>query len=112
MRRKYAQEICMDKLKVIIKREYLTRVRSTSFIFWTAFSPLLMLGLTLAPLMLVRVLQQQQIISILDQTDDATLYERVRQALESNENGFGRYELRRETARNGEDVEARRRRLN
>ena len=102
----------MDKLKVIIKREYLTRVRSTSFILWTALSPLLMIGLTLAPLMLVRGLRQQQIIAILDQTEDAALYERVGQALASDENSFDRYELRREAVRNSEEFEARRQRLN
>jgi len=102
----------MDKLKAIIKREYLTRVRAKSFILWTALSPLLMLGLVLAPLLLVRGFRQQQIISILDQTNDAAFYERVRQALVADENSFDRYELRREGAPNGEDVEARQRRLN
>jgi len=102
----------MGKLKAIIKREYLTRVRAKSFILWTALSPLLMLGLIIAPLMLARGLRQQQIISILDQTNDATLYERVEQALVADENSFDRYELRREAAQDEEDVEARRRRLN
>ncbi|MGH9936394.1 MAG: ABC transporter permease [Blastocatellia bacterium] len=102
----------MGKLKAIIKREYLTRVRTKSFILWTALSPLLMLALILAPLMLARGLRQQQIVSILDQTNDATLYERVRQALAADENSFDRYELRHEAAQDGENVEARRRRLN
>src|SRR5262245_64290586 len=97
----------MDKLKAIIKREYLTRVRSTSFILWTALSPLLMFGLTLAPLALARGLRQQQVISILDRTEDAALYERVGRALASDENNFDRYELRREAVLNGEDFEAR-----
>lgn len=102
----------MNKLKAIIKREYLTRVRATGFILWTALGPLLMLGLILTPFMFVRGIRPQQIISILDQTNDAALYERVKEALASDENSFDRYELRREVPRNSEEIKALRQRLN
>ncbi len=39
----------MKKVWVIIKREYLIRVRTKAFIIGTIISPLLMLGLILLP---------------------------------------------------------------
>ena len=44
----------MKKVWVIIKREYLIRVRTKAFIIGTIISPLLMLGLILLPAFLER----------------------------------------------------------
>ena len=44
----------MDKLKAIIKREYLTRVRSKGFIIGTILSPLFMSSFILIPFLLGR----------------------------------------------------------
>jgi ABC-2 type transport system permease protein len=43
----------MNKISVIIQREYLTRVRKKSFIIMTILAPLLMAALILVPTFLV-----------------------------------------------------------
>jgi len=42
----------VNKITLIIKREYLTRVKKKSFIIMTLFGPLLMAGLMLVPIWL------------------------------------------------------------
>lgn len=44
----------MNKMLAIIKREYLTNVRSKFFIIMTVLGPVLMLGMTLLPAMMMR----------------------------------------------------------
>ncbi|MDG2164760.1 MAG: ABC transporter permease, partial [Flavobacteriales bacterium] len=43
----------MNKILLIIKREYLSRVRKKSFIIMTILGPVLMAGLILAPILLM-----------------------------------------------------------
>ena len=43
----------MNKILLIIKREYLSRVRKKSFIIMTILGPVLMVGLILAPVLLM-----------------------------------------------------------
>ena len=43
----------MNKILLIIKREYLSRVRKKSFIIMTILGPILMAGLILAPILLM-----------------------------------------------------------
>src|SRR3990172_525570 len=56
----------MNKIPLIIKREYLTRVRKKSFIIMTIIGPLLIGGLMIVPIWLSQVEQQGQFIKVID----------------------------------------------
>ena len=43
----------MNKVPVIIRREYLTRVRKKSFIIMTILAPVLLAGLIIVPILLM-----------------------------------------------------------
>jgi ABC-2 type transport system permease protein len=99
----------MDKLKAIIKREYLTRVRSKGFIIGTILSPLFMSSFILIPFLLGRSAgpEKYQIVA-LDQSGDALLFESLTLALAPTKPGQPRYELSREEIGSQEELEARR----
>ncbi|MBO0857031.1 MAG: ABC transporter permease [Chloracidobacterium sp.] len=100
----------MNKLKAIIKREYLTRVRSKGFIIGTVLSPLLMSSFIIIPLLLGRSAgpDKYQIVA-LDQSGDGHLFESLNLALAPTKPGQPRYELSREQINSQEELEARRR---
>ncbi|MCC2547881.1 ABC transporter permease [Hymenobacter sp. BT175] len=56
----------MDKIWLIIQREYLTRVRKKSFIVMTLLTPLLMAGLVVGPVLLAKTGSKQRIVEIVD----------------------------------------------
>jgi ABC-2 type transport system permease protein len=59
----------MRKIWLVIKREYLTRVRTKGFIIWTIALPLFTIGVVILPvLMATRQANRTQQIAILDQT--------------------------------------------
>ena len=59
----------MEKLKLIIKREYLAKVRNRSFIVMTILSPLLIVGMIAVVVFLTRVNNdQKKVIGILDES--------------------------------------------
>jgi len=99
----------MDKLKAVIKREYLTRVRSKGFIIGTILSPLIMSSFILVPIFLGRSAgpDKYQIVA-LDQSGDAHLFESLTLALAPSKPGQPRYELSREEISSQEELEARR----
>lgn len=87
----------MDKLKAIIKREYLTRVRSKGFLIGTILSPLLMMSFTVVPMLIARVGGPDSYrIVVMDQTGDTTLFERIEKLLAPERPRDDHYELRRE----------------
>ena len=59
----------MHKTWLIIKREYLVRVRKKSFIVMTILGPLLMASLLIIPVYLANESQEQRIIAINNQTE-------------------------------------------
>ena len=63
----------MNKISIIIKREYMTRVRKKSFIIMTILAPLLMAGLFIVPT-LVMVNQEQDFKKIAVIEDNADLF--------------------------------------
>ena len=88
----------MKKVWVIIKREYLVRVRTRAFAIGTIISPVLLLGLIILPGFLAeRGGGGQKHIIVLDQSDDPLLFDAIRARAESNgaesgadgEPGFG-----------------------
>ena len=78
----------MKKVWVIIKREYLVRVRSRAFLFGTIVSPLFLLGLILLPAMLAeRSGRGQRQITVLDQSGDPQLFAAIKQRAELRGSG-------------------------
>lgn len=99
----------MNKLLTIIKREYLTRVKSKGFIIGTILGPIIMSSFVLIPIMIGRYSGPDKYsIVILDQTGDTALYDRLNSLLEPKRSGQARYELNREEVKPGEDLETRR----
>ena len=58
----------MNKILLIIKREYLTRVKKTSFLVMTLVGPLLMAALMIVPAWLALKDKDVQIVEVIDET--------------------------------------------
>ncbi len=102
----------MDKLKAIIKREYLTRVRSKGFIIGTILSPLVMSSFILIPFLIGRSAgPDRYLLAVLDQNNDAALFESLEKALAPARPRQPYYELSREVVTTQEEVEARKQAL-
>jgi len=99
----------MDKVLVIIRREYLTRVRSKGFIIGTILSPLLMVSVILVPLLLaMRGGGRADFrLVVLEQTGDAALITRVDQLLNADNAKSDRYIVRYEVVPANEPIESR-----
>ena len=75
----------MKKVWVIIKREYLVRVRTRAFLIGTIISPVLLLALIILPAFLAeRGGGGQRQITVLDQSGDPLLFEAIKARVESN----------------------------
>lgn len=62
------QSKTMNKIKIIIKREYLTRVRKKSFIVMTILGPILLCALCVVPVLLQEAEQSRTEIIVVDNT--------------------------------------------
>jgi ABC-2 type transport system permease protein len=114
----------MKKVWVIIKREYLIRVRTKAFLIGTIISPLLMLGLILLPAFFATRGGGTRQVTIIDQSGDPTLFEAIKKRAEAttatdDTGGSGRarfantqYELSRIILQPGENIEEVKTRLN
>ena len=99
----------MDKIIAIIKREYLTRVRSKGFVIGTILSPLLMMSFIIVPILVVgRGGTSDYKLVLLEQTGDASLMTRLDQLLMENNAKSDRYTVRHEVVPVGESIESRR----
>ncbi|MEZ5197294.1 MAG: ABC transporter permease [Bacteroidales bacterium] len=58
----------MNKTGLIIKREYLTRVKKTSFIIMTILGPILMAALFIVPVYIAQLEGDDKIIGVIDET--------------------------------------------
>ncbi len=58
----------MNKILIILKREYLSRVKKRSFIVMTILGPLLMAGLMIVPYYVSKLDKEQKVIDVLDET--------------------------------------------
>jgi len=58
----------MSKISLIIQREYLTRVKKSSFIILTFLGPLLMASIWIVPIYLSGLSKEAKVISVLDET--------------------------------------------
>lgn len=59
----------MNKIKLIIRREYLTRVKKKSFIIMTILGPILMAALFIVPVYIARIEGETKTIGIIDETN-------------------------------------------
>src|ERR1044072_5787681 len=105
----------MEKILVIIKREYMVRVRTRAFVILTILSPILMLALVLLPGLLATRGGGERKVTVLDQSGDSKLFEAINKKLESRASGTDgspggnigtRYTLSRKAVPPGEDAEA------
>jgi ABC-2 type transport system permease protein len=78
----------MNKIGIVIKREYLTRVRGKAFIIGTILSPLLLLGLILLPALLSAKSGGERNITVFDQSGDADLFNGIKGRLDSSSSSF------------------------
>jgi ABC-2 type transport system permease protein len=58
----------MDKIFLIIKREYLTRVKKKSFIIMTILGPVLMAAIMIVPIYMSQMSDKEKTIGIIDET--------------------------------------------
>ena len=58
----------MNKIAIIVKREYLSRVKKKSFIYMTILGPLLLAGLMVVPIWLSTKEQEPQKIEVIDES--------------------------------------------
>jgi ABC-2 type transport system permease protein len=75
----------MKKIFVIIKREYLTRVRTRAFLIGTIASPLFMLALIMVPAFLATRGGGERNITVLDQSGDPGLFQALNQRIGDTE---------------------------
>ena len=66
----------MHKIWLIIKREYLVRVRKKSFIVMTILGPLLMVSLLVLPAYLASESQEERIIAISEKNNERRMSKR------------------------------------
>lgn len=87
----------MDKLLAIIKREYLTRVKSKGFLLGTILTPLFMAGIAFLPMLMFGKGERNSYrFIVLDQTKDASLYQRAEKLLLEDNATADRFEVSRE----------------
>jgi ABC-2 type transport system permease protein len=83
----------MKKVLIIIKREYLVRVRTRAFMIGTIISPLLMLGLIALPIFFATRGGGDRRVTVIDQSGDPEMFNAIKKSLESR--GEGDEELNR-----------------
>ena len=107
----------MKKVLIIIKREYLVRVRTRAFLIGTIVTPLLMLALITLPIFFATRGGGVRRVTVLDQTGEPDLFDAINRSLDSrsesseetnrNDPGVGRtrYVLTRRVIAPGEDLQ-------
>jgi len=70
--------IMMKKISLIIRREYLTRVRKKSFIVMTILGPLLMAAMVIVPIYIATISNETKTISVIDET--GLFYEKFKES--------------------------------
>jgi ABC-2 type transport system permease protein len=102
----------MDKILAIIKREYLTRVKSKGFFIGTILSPVLMMCFAVLPYFLARSSGPDRYrIAVIDQHGDPVLVERIASLLAPRRPRDIRYELTREPVASDAEAAARKQAL-
>jgi len=77
----------MGKILIIIKREYMQRVRTRGFLIGTILTPALLLAFSLLPVLLASRESGPRKIAVLDQTGDSGLFSSIRDKLKGDKMG-------------------------
>jgi ABC-2 type transport system permease protein len=77
----------MKKVLIIIKREYLVRVRTRAFLIGTIVSPVLMFGLLALPVFFATRGGGERRVTVLDQSGDPELFDAINRSMESRGEG-------------------------
>src|ERR1700730_843724 len=77
----------MNKFQAVVKREYLTRVRTKFFVIMTVLGPVMLLVFTVVPGLLLSKKFGDTRIAIVDQTEGTKLYDAIRDALLKRDRG-------------------------
>jgi ABC-2 type transport system permease protein len=93
----------MEKILVIIKREYLQRVRTRAFVIGTLLTPVLLLVLSLLPVLIATRDSGPRKIVVFDQTGDPDLFNAISDRLKT-EKTAGSIELTRFGVAQDEDL--------
>ena len=102
----------MDKVLIIIKREYLARVRTKGFILGTILTPLLLASTVFIPMLFMeRSSEKNYRLVVLDRTNDQPLYARIEQLLTDKNKKEDHFEVVRETLK-PDEIEGREKILN
>lgn len=102
----------MGKLWVIVKREYLTRVKSKGFVIGTILTPLVIASLLVVPALLaVKMSRSDYQLIVLDQSGNAAIYERAEELLRADSERLDRFQIQREAVSQPQ-IEIRKRELN
>ncbi|HZM86658.1 MAG TPA: ABC transporter permease [Blastocatellia bacterium] len=108
----------MKKVLIIIKREYLVRVRTRAFMIGTIISPLLMIALIALPIFFATRGGGDRRVTVLDQSGDPELFDAIKRSLDARGSGeeelnrrdpgvgTTRYVLTRKLVAPGEDLDA------
>ena len=81
----------MNKVFTIIRREYLTRVKSRGFLIWTILTPLLAAALMLGPSLFAGRFSSKTKLVFIDPSGDSELFVRVTAQLNDGEIFVGHY---------------------
>lgn len=96
----------MNKMLLVLQREYLEIVRTKMFIISTLLTPLFMIAIFLVPMLLAQIRTgRPETIAIVDNTDIG-IYEDIKNHIESDEDLKARYNLIKKQANLYEEVEA------
>ncbi|PYP89667.1 MAG: hypothetical protein DMF61_03080 [Blastocatellia bacterium AA13] len=95
----------MNKILIIIQREYTQRVRGKAFLLSTLLMPLVMLVFTLAPILLVTKSGGERRVVVLDESGDPKLFDALKEAT-SDRLADTKYQLTREVIPPGADLAA------
>ena len=77
----------MTKFLAVVKREYMTRVRTKMFIVFTVLGPVMIGLFTVVPAYIASIKPSATRIAIVDQTPGGKMYERVRQSMLGSQTG-------------------------
>lgn len=77
----------MNKVLIIIKREYLVRVRTRAFLIGTIVTPILMLALIALPIFFATRGGGERRVTVLDQSGDPELFGAINRSMESRGEG-------------------------
>ena len=73
----------MGKILTIIKREYLTRVKTRAFIISTIITPLLLLVMVLGPIFFVVRGGGERRVTVIDQSGEPGVFEAIERSVDA-----------------------------